>query len=65
MIQVCFQPQGIYMKLDVPGLAEGRPTLMPGDKMTATSPVSFSSTPQYEGIIHEVRINSTISSDRN
>ena len=44
---------GEYLSLDVPGLSEGRPSLLIGDSVILSSPVDPDE-PQYEGIVHEV-----------
>lgn len=46
---------GEYLSLQVPGLAEGRPSLLLGDKVIASLTGSSSDAPKYEGFIHEVR----------
>lgn len=51
--QVCFQPCREYLALEVPGLAENRPSLLIGDRVTASDPVE-KSCPVYEGYIHEI-----------
>ncbi|XP_023243874.1 RNA helicase Mov10l1-like [Centruroides sculpturatus] len=53
MDQVCFQPCKDYLTLEVPGLAENRPSLLIGDRITASDPVEKSN-PVYEGFIHEI-----------
>lgn len=45
---------GEFLALHVPGLAEGRPSVLVGDSVILTSPVETDG-PQYEGIVHEVR----------
>jgi len=44
-----------FLSLTVPGLAEGRPSLLLGDKIVASLTGSSSDSPKYEGYIHEVR----------
>lgn len=46
---------GEFLSLQVPGLAEGRPSLLLGDKIIASLTGSPSDSPKYEGYIHEVR----------
>ncbi|XP_067126048.1 RNA helicase Mov10l1-like [Centruroides vittatus] len=53
MDQVCFQPCNEYLTLEVPGLAENRPMLFIGDRITASDPVEKSN-PVYEGFIHKI-----------
>ncbi|XP_067140176.1 RNA helicase Mov10l1-like [Centruroides vittatus] len=53
MDQVCFQPCKDYLTLEVPGLAENRPMLFIGDRITASDPIEKSN-PVYEGFIHEI-----------
>ena len=45
---------GEYLALDVPGLAEGRPSVMIGDKIILSVPNADKYAPKYEGIVHEV-----------
>ncbi|XP_062522848.1 putative helicase MOV-10 isoform X2 [Corticium candelabrum] len=54
MAEVTMEKQGSYFQLPVPGLAEGRPSLLVGDKVIATVPGKGHSEPSYEGYIHEV-----------
>ncbi|KAH9504829.1 hypothetical protein Btru_062059 [Bulinus truncatus] len=51
--RVVLHPVGEYLALTVPGLAEGRPSLLIGDKIILTSP-SDPDGPRYEGFIHEM-----------
>ena len=53
LIQVCLRPCGQYLALVVPGLAEGRPSVMIGDKILLSCPVDPGG-PRYEGFVHEV-----------
>ncbi|XP_077977756.1 uncharacterized protein LOC144433319 [Glandiceps talaboti] len=43
-----------YLALEVPGLAEGRPSVMIGDKVILSIPDGQASCPEYEGYVHEV-----------
>ena len=52
--QVCLRPRGEYLALAVPGLAEGRPSVLVGDKIYLSTPGDEESGPQYEGYVHEV-----------
>ena len=52
-VQVFLQRAGEYLTLQVPGLSEGRPSLLIGDAVILSSPVDPEE-PQYEGIVHEV-----------
>ena len=45
---------GQYLSLEVPGLAEGRPSVMTGDKIILSHPDSNRYSTQYEGIVHEL-----------
>ena len=51
---MCLQRVGEFLSLQVPGLAEGRPSVLIGDAVILSSPVDPED-PQYEGIVHEVR----------
>ena len=55
MSGVVFTPAGGYLALEVPGLAEKRPSLMLGDSVVATRPGHGEA---YEGNIHEVKLKS-------
>ena len=44
---------GEYLGLEVPGLAEGRPSVLLGDKVMVTDPGDLDG-PCYEGYVHEV-----------
>ena len=50
---MCLHPVGEYLALTVPGLAEGRPSVLIGDKIILYSP-SDPDGPSYEGYVHEV-----------
>ena len=45
---------GEFLALAVPGLAEGRPSLLPGDRLVLSEPSDLEGGPEYEGYIHEV-----------
>ena len=51
--QALLVPKGDYLALRVEGLAEGRPSLMVGDKAIASIPGTLDG-PFYEGCIHIV-----------
>ncbi|XP_054717092.1 RNA helicase Mov10l1-like [Uloborus diversus] len=51
--------KGEYMSLEVNGLAEGRPSLIIGDKAILVPPYNASSF-AFEGCIHEVRLNEVL-----
>lgn len=53
MFQVCLRHCGEYLALGVPGLAEGRPSVLIGDKVILTDP-SDPDGPCFEGYVHEV-----------
>ena len=53
-----------YLALDVPGLAEGRPSVLLGDRVILSEPAGCGDgdavllqghAPQYEGVVHEVQ----------
>ncbi|KAI8503659.1 hypothetical protein Bbelb_186300 [Branchiostoma belcheri] len=54
MINESLQPCGEYLSLTVPGLAEGRPSVLIGDKVVLTAPGAGDCSPSYEGYVHEV-----------
>ncbi|XP_065212041.1 probable RNA helicase armi [Planococcus citri] len=57
--RVCFDRRGEYLSLEIPNLAESRPSLVIGDKLIASDPAIFGkSTTKYEGYIHKVNANS-------
>lgn len=39
--RTCFERQGEYLVLQIPNLAESRPSLVVGDKLVATVPTGF------------------------
>ena len=45
---------GEFLALAVPGLAEGRPSLLPGDRLVLSEPCEGEGGPEYEGYVHEV-----------
>ncbi len=45
-------PVGPYLALSVPGLAEGRPSLLIGDRVILSA--SHDAGLEYEGYVHEV-----------
>lgn len=45
---------GEFLALRIPGLAEGRPSLLIGDRAILSEPEESVLAPSYEGIIHEV-----------
>lgn len=51
--RVCLKHAGEFLALKVPGLAEGRPSVLVGDKVYASIP-GESDSPLMEGIVHEV-----------
>lgn len=51
--RVNFRPIREFLALKVPGLAEGRPSVLIGDKIIVTEP-GDSSGPAYEGYVHEL-----------
>lgn len=51
--RVCMRRVGEYLGLKVPGLAEGRPSVLIGDKILLTDPVDPEG-PFYEGYVHEI-----------
>ena len=52
--QVPLRPVGEYLGLGVPGLAEGRPSVLIGDKVMLFDP-SDPKAPVHEGFVHEVK----------
>nr|XP_054752210.1 RNA helicase Mov10l1-like [Lytechinus pictus]XP_054752211.1 RNA helicase Mov10l1-like [Lytechinus pictus] len=48
------RPRGEFLSLEVPGLAEGRPSVLVGDKVILTEPYASPNAPRFEGIVHEV-----------
>lgn len=47
------RPVGEFLGLGVPGLAEGRPSVLLGDKVMLSDPCDPQG-PVYEGYVHEV-----------
>ncbi|XP_069701618.1 probable RNA helicase armi [Periplaneta americana] len=57
MKNVCFRlagPGGEFLSLEVPGLAEKRPSLLLGDRVIASSPNEGDAGIQFEGYIHKI-----------
>ena len=54
LTSVILNPAGAYLGLTVPGLAEGRPKLLIGDKVIICRPGGTDSDIHYEGIIHKI-----------
>ncbi|XP_012556830.2 uncharacterized protein LOC100201712 isoform X1 [Hydra vulgaris] len=52
---VILRPAGEYLSLNVPGLAEGRPSLLLGDRVIVFFHSKGQQSPSYEGYIHQVR----------
>ncbi|XP_028398184.1 RNA helicase Mov10l1-like isoform X2 [Dendronephthya gigantea] len=52
--QVSLKPAGKLLSLAVPGLAEGRPSLLIGDRVILSVSGGSNNSPRYEGFIHEV-----------
>lgn len=48
------RPRGEFLSLEVPGLAEGRPSVLVGDKVILMEPYASQNSPRYEGFVHEV-----------
>ncbi|XP_041460739.1 RNA helicase Mov10l1-like [Lytechinus variegatus] len=48
------RPRGEFLSLEVPGLAEGRPSVLVGDKVILTEPYASPNAPRFEGFVHEV-----------
>ncbi|XP_015917571.2 RNA helicase Mov10l1-like [Parasteatoda tepidariorum] len=57
--EVCLQRRGEYLCLEVNGLAEGRPSLIVGDKAILVPPHQNSKF-AFEGCIHEVHLNEVL-----
>jgi len=53
-VQVTLRPVREYLALTVPGLAEGRPSLLVGDRVILSDSEVAGYAPSYEGCIHEV-----------
>ncbi|OWF48746.1 RNA helicase Mov10l1-like [Mizuhopecten yessoensis] len=51
--RVSFRPVREFLALKVPGLAEGRPSILIGDRIIVTDP-GDSNGPAYEGYVHEL-----------
>ncbi|CAG5133124.1 unnamed protein product, partial [Candidula unifasciata] len=53
MNRVCLHPVGEFLALTVPGLAEGRPSVLIGDQIILSSPEDPEG-PRYVGYVHEL-----------
>ena len=51
---MCLRPVREYLALTVPGLAEGRPSLLVGDRVILSEPSLSDHSPQYEGYVHDM-----------
>ena len=54
-LKVCLRPIGEFLGLKVPGLSEGRPSVLVGDRVIVSAPGCSDYQPEYEGFVHEVR----------
>ncbi len=54
MPRTCLRPCREYLALAVPGLAEGRPSVLVGDKIFLSVPGELEDGPQYEGYVHDI-----------
>jgi putative helicase MOV10L1 len=54
MMEANMDTRGPFLVLTVPGLAEGRPSLLMGDKVIVSVPGARPEEPCYEGYIHEI-----------
>ena len=63
MMQVPLRNVGEFLGLQVPGLSEGRPSVLIGDKVIISVPgqIHASEGPEYEGYVHEVNSNFILS----
>ena len=52
---MCLRRVGDNLALKVPGLAEGRPSVLVGDSVYLSEPGNDNS-PVWEGIVHEVTV---------
>lgn len=48
------KPWREFLSLEVPGLAEGRPSVLVGDKIILSSPEVKTHNFEYDGFVHEV-----------
>ena len=62
-VQVTLRPVSEYLALTVPGLAEGRPSLLVGDRVVLSDSEVAGYAPSYEGCIHEVSWSSHLLTD--
>ncbi|XP_072174451.1 RNA helicase Mov10l1-like [Diadema setosum] len=54
MEKASMRPRGEFLSLEVPGLAEGRPSVLVGDKVILTQPFCGQSGSRFEGFVHEI-----------
>ena len=52
--QCILRPCREFLALGVPGLAEGRPSLLVGDSVVLFDPCAVTDAPCFEGYVHEV-----------
>ena len=53
-MQVTLRNNGDHLALTVPGLSEGRPSVLIGDRVILSDGGLLQASPQYEGFVHEV-----------
>lgn len=58
--QVLLRPVGEFFSLVVPGLAEGRPSLLIGDRVITKFCEKGNKSPCYEGFVHEVHAENVL-----
>ena len=56
---MCLRQVGDNLALKVPGLAEGRPSVLVGDSVYLSEPGNDNS-PVWEGIVHEVTVQNSL-----
>lgn len=54
-LKIKLRRAGEFLALQVPGLAEGRPSLLIGDSVVLSNSTYSEFSPSYQGYIHEVR----------